>query len=98
MSTVLGGLLVVLVGTLVVGMWRVQRGPSAADRMLSALLIGATTVAILLVLAEWQQQPALRVATLLVVMLAAVAAVTFAAIGQSAPDADPAVDHEGERS
>jgi len=96
-SAVLGGLLVVLVGTLVVGMWRVQRGPSAADRMQSALLIGATTVAILLVLAEWQQQPALRVATLLVVMLAAVVSITFAAITQRSPDAGAAVEAEPER-
>lgn len=39
--------------------------------MLSALLLGSTSVAAMLLLAEWQQ-PTLRVAALLFVMLAAV--------------------------
>ena len=34
------------------GMWRVLRGPTAADRMLAAQLFGTTAVAMLLLLAE----------------------------------------------
>lgn len=83
MSVLLPALLVFLLLNLAAGLWRVYLGPSAADRMLSALLFGATTVAALLILAEWQQQPALRVAALLFVMLAAVTSVAYVAITRS---------------
>jgi multicomponent Na+:H+ antiporter subunit F len=82
-SLLLPGILVFLLLNLAAGLWRVYAGPSAADRMLSALLFGSTTVAALLVLAEWQQQPALRVAALLFVMLAAVTSVAYVAIAGS---------------
>jgi len=95
---VLPALLLFLLGNLFAGLWRVHRGPTAADRMLSALLIGSTSVAAVLVLAEWQQLPALRVASLLVVMLAAVISIAFAAISQAAGASDTAPDPEaGER-
>jgi multicomponent Na+:H+ antiporter subunit F len=83
MSLLLPAALVFLLLNLAAGLWRVYAGPSAADRMLSALLFGSTTVAALLVLAEWQQQPALRVAALLFVMLAAVTSVAYVAIASS---------------
>jgi multicomponent Na+:H+ antiporter subunit F len=91
MSTLLSALTVVLIVTLFVGVWRVQRGPTAADRMLSALLIGSTAVATLLLLAQLQQEPALRVAALLVVMLAAIVSIAYAAIAQTpgAPTPEP---------
>ncbi len=60
-----------------VGMLRVVRGPSAADRMLAALLFGSTSVAVLLVLAEAMAMPALRDVALLFVLLAAILAVAF---------------------
>lgn len=98
MSQFLPGFLLFLLANLFAGLWRVHRGPTQADRMLSALLIGSTSVAAVLVLAEWQQLPALRVASLLVVMLAAVISIAFAAIGQAAPGSDRAPDPEvGER-
>lgn len=83
MSLLLPALLLFLLANLFAGLWRVHRGPTAADRMLSALLIGSTSVAAVLVLAEWQQLPALRVASLLVVMLAAVISIAYAAIAQA---------------
>lgn len=83
MSVLLSAITIVLIVTLFVGVWRVQRGPTTADRMLSALLIGSTAVATLLLLAQLQQEPALRVATLLVVMLAAIISIAYAAIAQA---------------
>ncbi len=73
----LPGLIVFLLINLAAGLWRVQHGPSAADRMLSALLFGTTTVAVLLVMAEWMGQPALRNVALLFVMLASVISLAF---------------------
>jgi multicomponent Na+:H+ antiporter subunit F len=66
-----------LLGNLAAGLWRVLRGPSAVDRMLAALLFGTTTVAVLLLLAEWSQQPALRDVALLFVLLATILSVAF---------------------
>jgi len=80
-STLLPALVVFLLLNLIAGLWRVSVGPSAADRMLSALLFGSTTVAVLLLLAEWQQTPALRVVALLFVMLAAIVSIAFVAVG-----------------
>ncbi len=66
-----------LLGTLVAGLWRVLRGPTAADRMLAAQLFGTTAVAALLLLAEADGAPALRDVALVFALLAVVAVVTF---------------------
>lgn len=89
MNLLLPALLLFLLVNLLAGLWRVVAGPTPADRMLSALLFGSTTVAMLLVLAEWQQMPALRVAALIFVMLASVASIAYvgvAARGSAAND------------
>ncbi len=62
---------------LVVGLWRVWRGPTAADRMLAAQLFGTVAVACLLLLGEALGRPALQDVALVFALLAAVAAVTF---------------------
>jgi multicomponent Na+:H+ antiporter subunit F len=67
-----------LVLNLGAGMWRILRGPTAADRMLAAQLFGTTAVAILLLLAEAPGSAALRDVALVFALLAAVAAVAFA--------------------
>lgn len=59
------------------GMWRVLRGPTAADRMLAAQLFGTTAVAILLLLAEHDEFAALRDIALVFALLAAVTALAF---------------------
>lgn len=78
----LPALVLFLILNLLAGLWRIYQGPTAADRMLSALLFGSTTVAILLLLAEWQQMPALQIAALIFAMLAAVISLAFVAIQQ----------------
>jgi multicomponent Na+:H+ antiporter subunit F len=59
------------------GMWRVLRGPTAADRMLAAQLFGTTAVAMLLILAQAYGNAALRDVALVFALLAAVTSVAF---------------------
>jgi multicomponent Na+:H+ antiporter subunit F len=59
------------------GLIRILIGPSRGDRMLAAQLFGTTGVAIILLLAEVLEQPALRDVALVVVMLAVVNTVVF---------------------
>ncbi|MFZ5831024.1 MAG: monovalent cation/H+ antiporter complex subunit F [Planctomycetota bacterium] len=58
-------------------MVRIIRGPTAADRMLAALMFGTSGVAILLMLAEVMALPALTDVALVFVVLALVASVAF---------------------
>lgn len=76
-GTLLPLVVVFLLLNLGAGLVRVARGPTPADRMLAALLFGSTTVAVLLVLAEWMGVPALRDVALLFVLLATVLSVAF---------------------
>lgn len=74
MHEIAAGLLLL---TLLVGLIRVWRGPTPADRMLAAQLFGSTGVATLLILAESQAQPALRDVALVLVTLASLGTVGF---------------------
>ncbi len=58
--------------TVLAGLWRVLRGPDPADRLMAAQLFGTTVVAILLLLAEALDTPALRHAGLIFASLGAV--------------------------
>jgi multicomponent Na+:H+ antiporter subunit F len=77
MNAFLLGIAVFLLLTLVAGMVRVVRGPTAADRMLAAQLFGTTGVAILLLLAHVGKTAALLNVTLVFSLLAAVVGVAF---------------------
>jgi multicomponent Na+:H+ antiporter subunit F len=77
MSALLIGLATFLFLNLAAGLWRVWRGPTAADRMLAAQLFGTTAVAAVLILAEGMQAPALRDIALVFALLAAIASVAF---------------------
>lgn len=66
-----------LLATLAAGMVRVALGPTRADSMLAAQLIGTTGVGILLLLAEATAASALRDVALALALLAALAAVAF---------------------
>jgi multicomponent Na+:H+ antiporter subunit F len=67
----------ILLGTLALGMVRVLRGPSAADRMIAAQLIGSTGVGILILLAPVFTLPALVDVALIFALLAAVSVAAF---------------------
>ncbi|MBA1278876.1 MULTISPECIES: monovalent cation/H+ antiporter complex subunit F [Pseudomonadaceae] len=59
--------------TIAVGLVRVVLGPKRVDRLLAIQLFGTAGTALLLVMAQWQEQPALRDVALLLGLLAAVA-------------------------
>ncbi|ABA57786.1 multisubunit sodium/proton antiporter, MrpF subunit [Nitrosococcus oceani ATCC 19707] len=71
------GLALILIATIMMGLIRVLRGPTAADRMLAAQLFGTTSVAVLLLLAEAMQAPSLQNVALVLALLAAVATIAF---------------------
>ncbi|WP_019626645.1 monovalent cation/H+ antiporter complex subunit F [Thioalkalivibrio sp. ALJT] len=66
-----------LLGTILLGLIRVLRGPGSGDRMLAALLFGTSGVAILLLLSMVLETPALVDVALVFALLAVVAAVAF---------------------
>lgn len=67
--------------TLIGGMIRIVRGPTAADRVLAAQLFGSTGVAILLVLAHSMDTAALRDVALVFALLAPINTVVFTRFG-----------------
>lgn len=67
-----------LLVNLVAALWRVTRGPTAADRMLAALLFGTTGVGVLVLLASAGGGPALLDVALTLALLAAITGVAFA--------------------
>ena len=77
MHTALLLLAMFLMLNLVAGMWRILRGPTTADLMLSAQLFGTIAVAMLLVLAEVSNQSSLHDVALIFALLSAVTAVAF---------------------
>jgi multicomponent Na+:H+ antiporter subunit F len=71
------GIALFLILTLVLGLWRVLRGPTAADRMLAAQLFGTTAVATLLLLAEVAEYALIQDVALVFALLAVVTVVAF---------------------
>ncbi|MBK5926942.1 hypothetical protein CCR87_06220 [Rhodobaculum claviforme] len=85
-AVALAGLMLVLLLSMLAGLWRVLRGPTRADRMLAAQLFGTTGVAILVLMALADGQRALLDVALTLAVLAAVAVVAFvASAGGRAP-------------
>ena len=62
---------------LIVGIWRILRGPTASDLMLAAQLFGTIAVAILLLLAQAVEDASLRDVALIFALLSAIAGVAF---------------------
>jgi len=77
MQTILMALSLIVLTSVIAGLVCVIRGPTAADRMLSALLFGTGGVATLLLWAEATDTPALKDVALVFVVLAAVSTVAF---------------------
>ena len=68
----------------------VARGPSAADRMLAALLFGTTGVAVLMLSALALAQPPIVDVALVLALLAGIAGIAFARRAWRAPGQDDA--------
>ncbi len=88
MQTLYFALTLFLLLNLGAGMWRILRGPTAADRMLIAQLFGTTAVAMLLLLAQATGNIALRDVALVFALLAAVTAVAFVQRGWPVQETD----------
>lgn len=97
MSDVLTGFAALLLLTIIVGLFRVERGPTPADRMLAAQLFGTSGVATLLILAQALEEPALRDVALVFALLAAMAAVAFVKRAWSAGHGDAKEDASCDR-
>jgi multicomponent Na+:H+ antiporter subunit F len=78
MDVVYSAVAIFLLLNILAGIARTVRGPAASDRMITAQLFGTLGVAILLVLAEGLERPALRDVALVYVILGVVAVVAFA--------------------
>jgi multicomponent Na+:H+ antiporter subunit F len=75
-----------LLATLLAGLLRVLLGPTDADRMMAAQLLGTTGVAILLVMSLAMGMPRIVDLALVFALLAAVSAICFVATGREADD------------
>lgn len=71
-------LALILLANLLASLVRVVLGPTAADRLLAALLFGTTGVAVLLLLSEAGNDPALIDVALVFALLAAITGAAFA--------------------
>lgn len=78
-----GPLVLFLLLNLVAALVRAARGPTAADRMLAALLFGTTGVGVLLLLAHAGDEVTMPLVdtALVLALLAAIAGVAFARLG-----------------
>ena len=92
MITLYHGLALFLLLNLVVGIWRVMKGPRSADRMLAAQLFGTTAVALLLLLAQATSDFALLDVALVLAVLAAITAVAFVQYTWTSRRADGGID------
>ncbi len=92
MQTLYLSLALLLLLCLVAGMWRILRGPTAADRMLAPQLFGTSAVAMLLLLAQATGIDAFRDVALVFALLAAVTTVAF--VRRAWPDVE--TDHDAD--
>lgn len=77
MKIFLGTILVILLASIIAGLFRVLRGPEPAERMLAAQLFGTGAVAMLLILSVVMETPALLDVAMVFALLAAVTLVAF---------------------
>jgi multicomponent Na+:H+ antiporter subunit F len=66
-----------VLATVALGLFRVLHGPTEADRMMAAQLVGTGGVAVLLALSVASERPAILDVALMLALLAAFASVTF---------------------
>ncbi len=82
-------LTIFLVLNIAASMVRVIRGPTPADRLMTAQLFGTTGMAILLLLAEAMEEPALRNVTLVFAVLAVLLVICFVQTAESKETTKP---------
>ncbi len=77
MPAIFLGLALVLLVTMTAGLLRIVIGPSPADRMMAAQLLGTSGIGVLVLLAPALQMPALIDVGLIFALLAAVSVTAF---------------------
>ena len=70
-------LVLILLLTFLVGLWRVIKGPTAGDRMIAAQLFGTTGVAMVMLMSKGLSMPVLKDVALVFALLATVTLVSF---------------------
>lgn len=76
--------------------WRLLTGPNTADRLLCVQMLGTTSIALLLLMAEWQQQNHWRDVALVLALLGAV--ISAALVQLLRPARDNRASRQGEDS
>lgn len=92
MTVALYAVALVLAGSMALGLVRVIRGPSTADRLSGSLMLGTTGVGLFAVLSVLTDTPTLRDVALVLVILSALIVVIFvgpAATAGRAPEGEP---------
>ncbi len=87
----------VLLATIAGALLRVHRGPDAADRMMSAQLVGTGGIGVLMLLAAASENWAILDVALVLALLAAFASVAFVKAASSDGAGDPEEDAEDRR-
>ncbi len=87
-AAVLPWAIVFLLLNLGAGLWRAWKGPTDGDRLLTTLLFATTSVAVLLLMAEWLAVPAIRTVALMLVLLATIISLAFFGMPERPPQAD----------
>lgn len=81
-------LALVLLLSILAGLWRIFQGPTPADRLLAIQLFGTTGAALLMIFGEWLAQPALLDAALILALLAAIVTAALVRFTREAPTDD----------
>ncbi|WP_150302863.1 monovalent cation/H+ antiporter complex subunit F [Pseudomonas saliphila] len=81
-------LAVILLLSILAGLWRVLHGPTRADRLLAIQLFGTAGAALLMLMAHSQAQPALLDAALVLALLAAVVTAALVQLLRRPPSDD----------
>ena len=89
MTDVYWGVSVALLTTIVVGLWRFFRGPTAADRLIVTQLFGTTGVAVCLLLSAALGRTAIIDVALALALLAVVTTAAFSRFYWSADRSSP---------
>ena len=88
MENLFEGAALFLLLTLVAVMWRAQRGPSPADRLLAILALGSTLTAVMMLLAYAHGDDAALDVALIFALLAAMTSVAFATFPTRRPGSE----------
>lgn len=92
MTEFFGAAAVFVLAMVALGLVRILRGPTDADRVMAAQLLGTGGIAALLLVGAASAEPSIADVALTLALLAAFAAIAFVKAAAPAPGSDPAAD------